>query len=200
MLDWVKTIIHSIGYPGITLLMILENIFPPIPSEIIMPFAGFVVGQDELSFTGVVLAGTIGSVLGTLPFYYAGRKIGEERLKKWADRNGRWLMLSSDDIVRAREWFDRHDSTAVFLGRLVPGIRTLISIPAGIERMSFPVFLLLSFLGTSLWVGLLTYFGRLLGRNYNKLAQYLDPVSYIIIGGLLIAYLMHVIRHKNRND
>lgn len=200
MLDWVKTIIHSIGYPGITLLMILENIFPPIPSEIIMPFAGFVVGQDELSFTGVVLAGTIGSVLGTLPFYYAGRKIGEERLKKWADRNGRWLMLSSDDIVRAREWFDRHDSTAVFLGRLVPGIRTLISIPAGIERMSFPVFLLLSLLGTSLWVGLLTYFGRLLGRNYHKLAQYLDPVSYIVIGGLLIAYLMHVIRHKNRND
>lgn len=196
MLDWVKTIIHSIGYPGITLLMIIENIFPPIPSEIIMPFAGFVVGQGDLSFIGVVLAGTVGSVLGTLPFYYAGRKIGEERIKKWADRNGRWLMLSSDDIVRAREWFDRHDSAAVFIGRLVPGIRTLISVPAGIERMNFSVFLFLSLLGTSIWVGLLTYLGHLLGRNYDKVAQILDPISYMVIGGLVIVYIVHVIRHK----
>ena len=107
MLDWIKTVIQNIGYPGIALLMIIENIFPPIPSEIIMPFAGFVTDQGELNFYGVVAAGTTGSILGTIPFYYLGRKIGEERLKRWTEKHGKWLMLSPNDIDRAIGWFDR---------------------------------------------------------------------------------------------
>lgn len=196
MLDWIKTVIQSIGYPGIAFLMIVENIFPPIPSEIIMPFAGFVTEQGELNFYGVVAAGTFGSVLGTLPFYYLGHKIGEDRLKRWADKHGKWLMLSSSDIERAQGWFDRHDAAAVFFCRLIPGIRTLISVPAGIKKMNLGYFLILSVSGTLIWVGLLTYLGSMLGQNYDKVSEYLDPVSYAVFGFIILSYIIHIIRHK----
>lgn len=196
MLDWIKTVIQSIGYPGIAFLMIVENIFPPIPSEIIMPFAGFVTEQGELNFYGVVAAGTFGSVLGTLPFYYLGHKIGEDRLKRWADKHGKWLMLSSSDIERAQDWFDRHDAAAVFFCRLIPGIRTLISVPAGIKKMNLGYFLILSVSGTLIWVGLLTYLGSILGQNYDKVSEYLDPVSYAVFGFIILSYIIHIIRHK----
>lgn len=196
MFDWIKTVIQSIGYPGIALLMIVENIFPPIPSEIIMPFAGFVTEQGELNFYGVVAAGTFGSVLGTLPFYYLGRKVGDNRLKRWADKHGKWLMLSSNDIDRAQGWFDRHDAAAVFFCRLIPGIRTLISVPAGIQKMNLGYFLFLSISGTTIWVGLLTYLGSILGQNYDKVGQYIDPVSYGVFGFLILSYIIHLIRHK----
>lgn len=195
MLDWIQTVIQSIGYPGIALLMIIENFFPPIPSEVIMPFAGFVTEQGELNFFGVVAAGTFGSILGTLPFYYLGRKIGKARLIQWADRHGHWLMLSSNDIERAQQWFDRHDAAAVFICRLIPGIRTVISIPAGIEKMNVGYFLFLTASGTIVWVGFLTYLGNVLGQNYHQVKVYLDPISYIVIGGLLLFYIIHIIRN-----
>lgn len=200
MVDWIKMIIQSIGYPGIALLMIIENIFPPIPSEVIMPFAGFVTEQGQLNFFGVITAGTLGSVLGTLPFYYLGRKIGEKRLKRWADKHGKWLMLSPHDFDRARGWFDRHDAAAVFLCRLVPGIRTLISVPAGIERMNLGYFLLLSSSGTAVWIGFLTYMGYILGQNYDKVGTYIGPVSYIVFGLLILSYIIHIIRRKKSSD
>ncbi|MCG2586997.1 DedA family protein [Rhodohalobacter sulfatireducens] len=196
MFDWVKNIIESIGYPGIALLMILENIFPPIPSEVIMPFAGFVTEQGELNFLGVIAAGTIGSVLGTLPFYYLGLKIGEEQIKSWAQKYGRWIMLNPKDIDRATRWFERHDASAVFLCRLIPGIRTLISIPAGVARMNFFSFLSLSVAGTTIWIGLLTYLGQILGRNYDRVQDYLDPVGYAVFGIIVISYIYHIVKNK----
>lgn len=196
MIDWIRSVIQNIGYPGIALLMIIENIFPPIPSEIIMPFAGFVTEQGELNFFGVVAAGTTGSIAGTIPFYYLGQKIGEDRLKRWADKHGKWLMLTSDDIERANSWFERHDAAAVFFCRLVPGVRTLISVPAGIERMHFGYFLFLSTLGTTIWISLLTYLGNVLGQNYHKVQAYLDPIGYAVFGILLISYIYHIIKHK----
>jgi membrane protein DedA with SNARE-associated domain len=144
----------------------------------------------------VVIAGTAGSVLGALPLYYVGWKVGAERLKRWADRHGCWLMLSSEDIERAQEWFHRHGAAAVFLCRLVPGIRSLISVPAGIERMNLTVFLILSVLGTGIWAGLLAYLGRILGRNYEKVSTYLSPARYVVLGGLLVWYIVHVVRHR----
>jgi membrane protein DedA with SNARE-associated domain len=196
MLDWIKSTIDSIGYPGIIVLMIIENVFPPIPSELIMPFAGFLSGEGKLSFVGVVIAGTIGSVIGALPLYYVGRKVGSERLNSWADRHGRWLMLSSEEIERARGWFRQHGAAAVFLCRLVPGIRSLISIPAGIERMNLVTFLLLSALGTGTWAGLLAYLGRTLGRSYEKVGTYVGPASYIVIGSLIVGYVVHVTKAR----
>jgi membrane protein DedA with SNARE-associated domain len=143
-----------------------------------------------------VLAGTVGSVLGTIPFYYLGQKIGEERLKRWADKYGKWLMLSSHDIDRASGWFDRHDASAVFICRLIPGIRTLISIPAGINKMNLGYFLFLTTIGTTLWVSLLTYLGHILGRNYDKVQSYLDPIGYAVFGFIILSYIVHIIKNK----
>lgn len=196
MFDWVKNIIESIGYPGIVFLMILENIFPPIPSELIMPFAGFVTEQGDLNFIGVIVAGTIGSVLGTIPFYYLGLKIGEDKIKSWAQKYGRWIMMSSKDIDRATRWFERHDASAVFFCRLIPGIRTLISIPAGVARMNFLSFISLSVAGTTIWIGLLAYLGQVLGRNYDVVQDYLDPIGYAVFGFIVLSYIYHIVKNK----
>jgi len=176
--------------------MFLENVFPPIPSELIMPLAGFTSTQGRLSWAGVTLAGTIGSVLGALPLYYAGRIAGEERLKAWADRYGKWLTVSGADIEKARQWFERHGGMAVFFGRLVPGVRSLISIPAGMSAMPLPLFLLYSALGAGLWSGILAALGLLLGKNYRKVDQYLGPVAYVVLAALLVAFAVWVARRK----
>lgn len=196
MFEWIRSVIDAIGYLGIAILMIIENIFPPIPSEVIMPFAGFVTEQGELHFFGVIAAGTTGSVLGTLPFYYLGLKIGEQRIKAWVKKYGRWLMISPKDIDKAARWFERHDAAAVFFCRLIPGIRTLISIPAGVARMNFMNFLLLSVAGTTLWIGLLTYLGQLLGRNYHRVQNYLDPIGYAVFIFIFLSYIVYIIKNK----
>lgn len=140
MLEWVQNTMSSLGYPGIALLMFIENIFPPIPSELIMPLAGFTAVRGDLSFVGVVLAGALGSLLGQLPLYYLGRWVGEDKLVAWADRYGKWLTVSGKDIRRADDWFDKHGHKTVFFARLVPGVRSLISIPAGLSEMHLPTF------------------------------------------------------------
>lgn len=199
MIEWIKTIIQAIGYPGIVLLMAIENIFPPIPSELIIPFAGFVSEQGKLSFWGVVLSGTCGSVLGTIPLYVIGYKIGEENLEEWVNCYGHWLMLKNRDVKRAQRWFNRHDALAVLFCRIIPGLRSLISIPAGIERMNVVIFILLSFLGTGVWVGILAYLGQVLGQNYDKVAHYTGPAGYIVMGVLLLGYIVYLIRRYGSN-
>jgi membrane protein DedA with SNARE-associated domain len=177
-------------------LMVLENVFPPIPSEVIMPLAGFMATQDRLSLLGAIVAGTLGSVLGALPLYYLGHKIGDERLKAFADRHGRWLTLSREDLDHAKQGFDRHGGLAVFLCRLVPGIRSLISIPAGIEGMSLALFLLYTTLGAGLWTALLTLAGYGLGANFRQVETYLDPASYVILAAIIVLYVWRVVTHK----
>lgn len=196
MLEWITGIMDSMGYLGITLLMFLENVFPPIPSELIMPSAGFTAAQGKLSFLGVVMAGTLGSVLGALPLYYAGKLADEDRLKAWADKYGRWLTVSGEDIAKAKDWFDQHGNKAVFFCRLVPGIRSLISIPAGMSAMPLPLFLFYSALGTGIWAGILTYLGQLLGANYKKVDSYLGPIAYVVLGLLLLAFLVWIVKRK----
>jgi membrane protein DedA with SNARE-associated domain len=196
MASWVIAFISSTGYWGIVLLMLVENVFPPIPSELIMPLAGFMVAQDELTFVGTTLAGMAGSVLGALPFYCAGKKLGEERVKRFADRYGRWLTVSRQDIERASRWFHRHGGVAVFLCRLIPGVRSLISIPAGIAGMNLVKFLFYTSLGTALWAGLLAYVGYLLGNNFTKVGEYLDPVSWIVFGSIAALYIARVFMRK----
>jgi len=198
MAQWITNIMNSLGYWGIGLLMFLENIFPPIPSELIMPLAGFTVAQGKLNFALVVLAGAVGTVLGALPWYLAGQILGEQRLKSWADKYGRWLTISSKDIERSKRWFDRHGGRAVFICRLVPGVRTLISLPAGISRMPLLPFLVYSTLGTFLWVGLLTYAGYALGDNYEQVEKYLAPVSKIVLATLVISFIIWFVRRNMR--
>lgn len=193
-------VIYSTGYAGILMLMLAENVFPPIPSEVIMPLAGFMTADGKFTFPGVVIAGTIGSVLGSLPLYYAGRVFGEERLKQQADRHGRWLTVSCGDIERAKKWFDKYGGWALLLCRLIPGVRSLISIPAGLGRMNTALFLLYTAIGMAVWTTLLASLGYFLRSNFEKVEQYLNPISYVVIGGLIIFYVYRVVTHQKRDS
>src|SRR3546814_87088 len=142
MFDWITGLVEDGGYLGIATLMLAENLFPPIPSELIMPLAGFAAARGDLNILLVVASGAAGSLLGAVFWYAIGCWLGRERLKRWAGRHGRWLTLAPDDIDKACAWFDRHSAKAVFFGRLVPAVRTLISVPAGIAGMGRRRFLL----------------------------------------------------------
>lgn len=188
----------SLSYWGIGLLMFAENLFPPIPSELIMPLAGFTVAQNKMSFVPAVLAGVIGTILGAFPWYYAGKLVGEERLKGLADKYGKWITVSSQDIDKAQRWFARYGNKAVFFGRLVPGVRTLISLPAGMSNMPLAPFVLYSTLGTTLWVMILTFLGYVLGDNYTLVDEYLAPVSKIVLVALIVAFIVWVVRKRQK--
>lgn len=196
MTDWIQNLMDSMGYLGILLLMVLENIFPPIPSELIMPSAGFAAARGDMSLGMVVLMGTLGSVLGTLPLYYIGKAFGEDKLVAWADKHGKWLTLSGKDIKKADDWFDRHGSKAVLFGRMVPGIRSLLSLPAGMSEMPLPKFLIYSAIGSALWSAALAYAGYALGENYDRVEQYVGPASKVILGLLVVGAVAWFLKRK----
>ncbi len=175
------------GYGAIFAAMFLENLFPPIPSELIMPLGGFYVQQGQLQFFPVVLAGLLGTLLGALPWYGIGRVINEERLELWLSRHGRWIGISPEELARSRRWFNRYGTALVFWGRLVPGIRTLISVPAGIELMPFAPFLIWTTAGSLIWTLLLTVAGFALGESYSNVELWIDPVSKVVKVALVVA-------------
>lgn len=160
--------------------MFLENLFPPIPSELIMPLGGFYVQQGKLALIPVVLAGLLGTVLGALPWYGIGRLVNEERIEDWLSRHGRWIGISPQELRRSRTWFNRHGTALVFWGRLVPGIRTLISVPAGIEMMPMAPFFLWTTAGSLIWTLLLTVAGLLLGESYTRVELWIEPVAKVV--------------------
>ncbi len=198
MTEWIKSIIQNGSYPGIVFLMLAENLFPPIPSELIMPLAGFVSSQGGLSLAGVAIAGTVGSVLGAIALYYVGYAAGAERLQRWSDRHGHWVGLSSSDLEKSRGWFEHHGAKTVFFCRLVPGIRSLISIPAGVARMHFTRFLLYTTLGSAVWSTALAVAGGALGRNHTVVERVIGPISTIVVGALIIAWLVRIVRHRRQ--
>ena len=199
MFETIVDIVSQGGYAGIFMLMFVENLFPPIPSELIMPLAGFVAARGELDPLLAVAAGTLGSITGALPWYYAGVLLGEQRLKSLADRYGRWLTVSAKDIDHAAEWFHRYERRAVFFGRLVPAVRTLISLPAGITRMPLLPFLAYSTAGSLIWTGLLVLAGYLLESQYTAVAEYLDPVSKGIVVIVCVSYFYRLLRGTQRD-
>jgi len=181
------------GYGAIFAAMFLENLFPPIPSELIMPLGGFYVQQGQLQFLPVVLAGLLGTLLGALPWYGIGRVINEKRLEVWLSRHGRWIGISPAELARSRRWFNRYGTALVFWGRLVPGIRTLISVPAGIELMPFGPFLIWTTAGSLIWTLLLTLAGLGLGESYSNVELWIDPVSKVVKVGLVMAVLFALV-------
>lgn len=199
MSEFIINTIEATGYLGIALLMLLENIFPPIPSEIIVPFAGYVAARGDLWLPGVIMAATFGSVIGALPWYWLGVFFSEERLTRMADRFGRWFAITADDVETASHWFRRYDAAAVFFGRMVPTIRTLISLPAGTVRMGLPLFLLLTTLGSAIWVSLLAGAGLLLDAHYDKVGHFVEPVTKIVIIAVVAAYLYRLITFHRRS-
>ncbi len=196
MFDWITGLIRSSGYLGVALLMLAENIFPPIPSELIMPLAGFLSANGELSLLLVMIAGSIGSLVGLSFWYWVGLKLGTERLKRFSDKHGRWLTMSRRDIEKADAWFDKHGGWAVMIGRLIPTVRTLISVPAGVSDMKFSRFILFSAVGTFAWTAILTMAGYWLQGSYDMVANYVGPVSNVVVAGIAIFYLYRVITFK----
>jgi membrane protein DedA with SNARE-associated domain len=185
MAEWISSWMNGLGYWGIGLLMFLENLFPPIPSELIMPLAGFTVAKGGMNLLLAILAGTVGTMVGTFAWYYLGRVVNYQRLEVWVDRYGRWMGVTAGDIDRVNNWFNRHGNKAVFFGRMVPGIRTLISLPAGMNQMPIATFSFYSTLGTLLWTTGLTLAGYFLGDNYALIEKYLAPISKLVLFGLV---------------
>ena len=196
MTDWIIQTISELGYLGIFLVMLAESIFPPIPSELIIPFAGFAAANGDLNLFGVLAAATIGAVVGMLPWYYAGRLFGLDRVRYLADRFGRVMAFNADEIDIAVGWFKRFGPIIVLFGRLIPLIRTLISIPAGLSRMSLPVFLAASTTGALVWNTFLTMAGYILHEHYEVIEVVLDPLSYIVLGLVVVLYLVKVATWK----
>lgn len=196
MTDWIIQTISELGYLGIFLVMLAESIFPPIPSELIIPFAGFAAARGDLSLAGVLATATLGAVVGMLPWYYAGRVFGLERVRWLADRYGRLITMNSAEIDVAVGVFTRYGPVIVLFGRLLPIIRTLISVPAGLARMPLPLFLLASTAGALVWNTFLTLAGYILHEHYHLIEAVLDPLSYLVLAGVVLVYLYRVLTWK----
>ena len=184
----------TMAYLTICFAMFLENIIPPIPSEIIMPLGGFFVYQQKLNFYILVLWGVLGTIAGSIPWYYLGKLVNEKRLSNFLDKRGKFIGLTSNDLIKSKRWFDKYGVSLVFWGRLVPGIRTLISVPAGMELMPLRKFLIWTSLGSLIWVTFLTYAGFVFGENYQIIETYLDQIKYILKPILILILIYFLIK------
>ena len=193
-ISWAVEKNSIIAYLTICLAMFLENIVPPIPSEIIMPLGGFFVYQQKLNFYILVFWGLLGTILGSLPWYYLGRFVNEKKLSNFLDKKGKYLGISSNDLIKSKKWFERYGVSLVFWGRLVPGIRTLISVPAGIELMPLRKFLIWTTFGSLIWVTLLTYAGYIFGENYSIIETYLDQIKFVLKPIIILVILYFLVK------
>lgn len=200
MLRWIFDVVGGMSYWGVALLMAIENIVLPMPSELIMPLAGFLSARGRMSLLGVIVAGAIGSAVGALPLYAVARRYGKKSVTHWVDRHGKWLFLRGRDLVRASERFERHGGAAVFFSQLLPGLRGLIALPAGFARMQVIFFELTNFLGTLIWCGVLAWLGHLLGANFERVHEVLGPATWALFGALFVGALTWLIhrRHARR--
>jgi len=210
--NWVQDVITQFGYLGVALLVVIENVFPPIPSEIVLPFAGFVAqqgasavnatageAQSDTTVIGMMIAATVGSVVGALVLYFVSAAIGPERLRAFVARFGKWFGVKSSDLVRAEEWFDRRSVAAVLVGRCVPLIRSIVSIPAGFRRMKLTSFVVLTAIGSAVWNIALIGAGAVLGDQWERVGEYVGVFQWLVIAAVLLLLVRFVVsRLKNR--
>ena len=210
--NWVQDVINQFGYFGVALLVVIENVFPPIPSEIVLPFAGFVAqqgasavnatadaAQSDTTVIGMMIAATVGSVVGALILYFVSAAIGPERLRGFVERFGRWFGVKSSDLVRAEEWFDRRSVVAVLVGRCVPLIRSIVSIPAGFRRMKLTSFVVLTAIGSAVWNIALIGAGAVLGDQWERVGEYVGVFQWLVIAVVLVLLVRFVVsRLKKR--
>ena len=171
--EWVLIIMEQFG--------LLESVCPPIPSELIMPAAGFAAAMGKMNLVLVIIAGTLGSVLGALPLYYLGTVFDEKRLFSLAEKYGKYVLIKPSDVTNAQDWFHKYGKTVIFFGRMIPAIRSLISIPAGMARMPMLPFLVLTAIGSAIWTTILAYAGYILGANYEQVEAFIEPISKIVV-------------------
>jgi membrane protein DedA with SNARE-associated domain len=202
--DWVTDVIDALGYLGVALLVALENLFPPIPSEVVLPFAGFVARDGDATLWGMILAATIGSLVGALVLYGLAAWIGPERLHRFLIRYGKWFRLTPADVSRAERWFDRRAIVAVLIGRCIPLIRSLVSIPAGFRRMPLAPFVIYTTIGSLIWNTALIGAGYALRDNWHDVEPVLDTFQYVVIAAIVFAvawyFWSRFAAHKRRSD
>ena len=195
---WVQDVIDRLGATGVALLVILENVFPPIPSEIVLPFAGFVAQRGDASVVVMVFAATIGAVVGALILYGIAALIGPERLRTFVVKFGRWFGVKPADLQRAEDWFDRHAVAAVLLGRCVPLIRSVVSIPAGFRRMALAPFLLYTALGSIVWNTALIGAGAILGNQWERVEPYIATLQWVVVAIIAVFVVRFAITRLRR--
>ncbi|SOC41895.1 DedA family protein [Ureibacillus acetophenoni] len=199
MESWITNIMEDFGYIGVFLLIMLENIFPPIPSEVILTFGGYMTTQSDLTIVGVVIASTLGSVAGAIALYDIGRIVGIKRIGRFVDKWGRFLRLTNEDIYKANDWFKKYGVWTVFFCRFVPLIRSLISLPAGMSKMNFWLFLVLTTVGTFIWNIVLITLGSKVGENWDAIVAYMDTysnIAYALIALIGIVFFIWLFRRK----
>lgn len=194
--DWVVRMIEQSGYLGVAFLMFVETIFPPIPSEVIMPVAGIAAARGDMTLWGVIASGTSGAMLGNTVWYLAARALGIIRFKPFIERYGRWLTMDWQEVERAERWFRRNGTFFVFMGRMLPTVRSLVSVPAGLLKMRFRTFLIASTLGTAGWTTMLAFAGYKLRENFAEIDSWLGPISNAILVTLVLGYLWRVATYK----
>jgi len=176
-------VMDALGEAGVGILVAAENLFPPIPSEVVLPLAGFLASQGRLSLLLTIVAATVGSVLGALALYELGARVGSPRLHRWVDR---MPLLEEEDLAKAEDWFRRHGEASVLLGRCIPVVRSLISIPAGVEGMPRWKFVLLTALGSGAWNSAFVLGGYALGAQFEQIGQYSSYLNYAIYAAILV--------------
>jgi membrane protein DedA with SNARE-associated domain len=189
--EWAIRLMETLGGPGAGLAVALENIFPPLPSELILPLAGFTASRGQLGLVEAVVWTTLGSLVGALGLYAAGRALGRERVRRIA---AKMPLVSADDVDRTHDWFDRHGSKAVFFGRMLPLFRSFISIPAGVEAMSLRRFALLTTAGSLIWNTAFILAGFALGENWHVVEDYAGVFQAVVIGAVVVALAVFVTR------
>ncbi|NNH88767.1 DedA family protein [Acinetobacter terrae] len=198
--EWIISIMEQLGYFGIAVLMFLDNIFPPVPSEIIMPSAGYSASQGELLLVGVIIAGCIGSLIAAAILYWIGYKFNHDSIFRFVDRYGKYFFIKSPDVKKSLDWFEQYGHRIVFFGRMIPAVRSLISIPAGMSHMPFWKFMFYSSLGTIIWTTFLACVGFYFGENQALMQNIFSQVSHFIII-VVIAIIIWILyrRHQGKN-
>lgn len=201
MQDLIIEIMNNFGYIGIGLLILIENIFPPIPSEVILTFGGFMTTQSEMTVLGVIVISTIGSVLGAIILYLIGRLINKDVIEKWLDgKVGKILRFKRDDVEKANAWFEKRGKLTVLFCRCIPIVRSLISIPAGMTKMAFMPFILLTTIGSAVWNTVLVVLGHVAGNSWEKISNVIDKFSDVILVILIALVIGYLIYHFTRKD
>lgn len=198
LFEWVTDVVESLGYIGVALMVALENLFPPIPSEIVLPLAGFLVGQGRFSFPVVVMAATAGSIVGGLALYAIGYWFGATRLRRFVDRYGRFFLLDVGDFDSARNHFNAHGTKAVLFGRCIPIIRSLISIPAGLVGMPLGKFILYTAIGSTAWNATLIGLGWILGSQWERTEDYVGYLDYAVFLAIIAGVVWFIWKKRDR--